>query len=294
MNKCPTVESGLAGKGEGCKGCPNAKICASSRPDEDINTIKTHLLNLKCKIAILSGKGGVGKSIFTKNLAETVSNLNYKTIVLDLDLSGPSIPRLTNTMDYAIYNPNEPFKAAKINENLSAISMLHLERFEDSSFSFNSSIKNFFIKSILKNCDFSNFDFMVIDTPPNITDEHLAIVNYIKPDYAIIVTTPQNLSFDDAQRQISFCNKSNIPILGVVENMKNFSCSKCSHTTELFPNINIEKYCNEENIKYLGSLKLKTNISRNSDCGGKVDEELFDQVISYLLEQRKESISTFD
>lgn len=285
MNKCPTVESGLAGKAESCKGCPNANICLSAKPDEDIPIIKNNLSNFKYIIAILSGKGGVGKSTISKNIAENLSLKGFKTLLVDLDLSGPSIPRLTNTLDEIIINPNTTFDPVKINDNFSVISMGHLESFEDLGKSFNSNIKTHIIKKIFKNCNFLNFDIMIIDTPPNITDEHLGLVNYVKPNGAIMVTTPQKISFDDVIRQITFCNKASIEILGLIENMKNFSCTKCKNKIDIFPDSDIQNYCKNEKLNYLGSLELNPVISKSSDNGESFKNEFFENLAEYLIKK---------
>lgn len=144
MDKCPTVESGLAGRAESCKGCPNANNCISAKPDTDIVLIKERLQNIKLILAVLSGKGGVGKSTISKNIAEELSKRGIKTILLDLDLSGPSIPRLTNTMDEYIVDVENLFDPIKINESLSVLSMGHLEAFEEPGSTFTSNVKKNF------------------------------------------------------------------------------------------------------------------------------------------------------
>lgn len=283
MEKCPGVESGNAGKAESCKGCPNAKICASAKPDEDIEVIKNKLKHIKCIISILSGKGGVGKSTISRNLAAALAKSGVNTLILDLDLSGPSIPRLTNTIENYIFDTDETFKPIKVENRLYAISLGHLEATSNQPDIYNTAVKNFAIKKILKFCDFSSIDIIVIDTPPNITDEHFALVNYIKPDMAIIITTPQNISFDDSVRQVNFCKKTNIPILGIVENMKGLSCGSCGHFNKIFSSSGVEEYCNKNELPYLGFLELKSNIARESDQGKAVDEKIFGEIAQSIL-----------
>lgn len=278
MNKCPSVESGDAGKAESCKGCPNAKVCASAKPDEDIPTIRNNLKNVKFILAVLSGKGGVGKSTVSRNIASHMAKGGFNTLLLDFDLSGPSIPRLTKTSENFIFHPDLGFKPIEVENNLSTISIGHLETADDQSTVYNTGTKNYAIKKILKNCDFSRVEIMIIDTPPNITDEHLALVNYIKPDCSVILTTPQYISFDDAIRQINFCKKANISILGIVENMKGFTCSLCSHKNIVFRESKVEEYCSQNGLNYIGSIELKTEISRESDSGNTVNEDVFSDI----------------
>lgn len=287
MNSCPSIGSGQAGKSEGCKGCPNANVCASLKPDEDILLIKDNLSSVKHIISVLSGKGGVGKSTVAKNIAQSLSELGHKTIIVDFDISGPSIPRLTNTFDKIIhYSKGIGFEPIHINDNLSSVSMGYF-RLMDENRSFDSNSKTYAIKHILKNCNLDGFEYMIIDTPPNITDEHLAIANYIKSSFAIIVSTPHHLSLDDAVRQISFCSKANISIIGVLENMKTYICSHCNHPNNLFPYSYVETYCKENKINYLGALPMKQSIAKASDCGSSISDPFFEDMAHYIIRSLK-------
>lgn len=285
MEKCPGVEAGMAGKADSCKGCPNAKICASSKPDEDIQIIKERLSTFKLIISVLSGKGGVGKSTITRNIASSIAKQGFNTLILDFDLSGPSIPRLTNTQDDFIYQSNATFKPILVENNLSAISVGHLEKFDDEIHIFNSNIKNHAIKKILKLCDFSGFDAMVIDTPPNITEEHLALVNYIKPHCCVIVTTPQKLSLNDVRRQISFSKKVGIEIIGLIENMSRFVCPKCNNEQVIYKESGVKDFCTVEDLNYLGSIPLMAEIAKRSDSGDSTNLEIFENISETLIKK---------
>jgi len=266
----------MAGKAESCKGCPNAAICASSKPDEDIQIIQTNIKPLKIIMAVLSGKGGVGKSTISRNIASSIAALGIRTVLVDFDLSGPSIPRLTGTEDAFIFNSNERFSPVVSGDGVGVISMAHLEDSQSRVFSTNT--KNYAMKRILKNCSFDGYDVMVIDTPPNITEEHLALANYIKPHTSIMVTTPQSLALNDVRRQISFCRKTQINIMGIIENMKGFACQKCMHINAVYPDSGIEGFCKEENIEYLGSIPLRAQIAESSDKGVVTQDRVFDKV----------------
>lgn len=285
MQKCPSSSSGMAGKAESCKGCPNANICANSKPDEDIPIIQDNLKMLKLIIAVISGKGGVGKSTISRNIAASITELGIKTVLLDLDLSGPSIPRLTGTEDVFIFSSDGRFEPIITADGIGVISIGHLEHTDDQIRVFNTNTKNYAIKKILKNCAFDKYDVMVIDTPPNITEEHLALVNYIKPHLSIVVTTSQLLSLNDVRRQISFCKKTQMEILGVIENMKNFICPKCCCCNNVYSDTGIEQFCSRENIAYLGSVPLQIEIAKRSDVGMKSDNKVFEDVAQAV--QRK-------
>lgn len=277
MQKCPSGESGRAGKAESCKGCPNASICASSKPDEDIPLIRSNLKPIKLILAVLSGKGGVGKSTISRNIASSISKLGISTVLLDFDISGPSIPRLTNTDDLIIMNTSGRFSPI-VADGLGIVSIGHLEHTDDLVRVYDVNTKHYVIKKILKHCDFDGFSVMVIDTPPNITEEHLALVNYIKPDYSIMVTTPQHLSLNDVKRQISFCRKTGLRIMGLIENMRNFVCPNCTHTNVVYPSAETESFCKSEGIEFLGSIPLQAQVAKNSDSGIPVYNEIFERV----------------
>lgn len=286
MNKCPSLESGQAGKAESCKGCPNASKCASAKPDQDISIIAENISKIKLIVAVLSGKGGVGKSTISCNIAKNLAAKNINTLILDFDLSGPSIPRLTNTTESYILEENGVLKPLHIEENLYAVSVGYLEGFSEKTTVFNTVSKNFTIKNILKRTDFSGIDVMIIDTPPNITEEHLALSNYMPLLKGIVVSTPQKLALDDVRRQLTFCKKVRIDMLGLVENMKYFICGECMHVNKIFSDSGVYELCQSEGIEYFGSLELKKSIAQDSDFGRKIQssslEKISDKIISLI------------
>lgn len=280
---CPGSESKEAGKAEQCKGCPNAKICSSETViDPAIAIIQENLTHFDLVIAVMSGKGGVGKSTITRNLAESFSKQKIETLILDLDLSGPSIPKLTNTDGIAGIEIDNKIEAVRVSKYLSCISVGY---FIDESNIYNSSTKTKLLKNILINSNFKPFKVMLIDTPPNITDEHLGMVNYIKPTCAIIVTTPQMISFQDVVRQISFCRKTKIEIKGVIENMKDSKCKKCGMINEIFSHCGVEERCDNLGIKYFGSIPIDSSFGKLSDEGKYINNRLFDDVVEFILDK---------
>lgn len=275
----------MAGRAESCRGCPNANICASSKPDEDIAAIQENLRPLKLVLAILSGKGGVGKSTVTRNVASSMAAAGIRTVVLDLDLSGPSIPRLTKTEGEFIVQTGRPFAPIVTDEGIGVVSIGYLEHFDDRVRVFDTNTKNYAIKKILKWCDFSGYEAMVIDTPPNITEEHLALVSYVKPQHSIMVTTPQSLSLNDVRRQIALCKKAGMAIMGMVENMKSLCCPKCSHVNAVYPDAGVEEFCRSENIEYLGSIPLNREIAKRSDSGDAFVHSIFGRISSKICSE---------
>jgi len=132
--------------------------------------------------------------------------------------------------------------------------------------------KNGIIKQFLRDVDWGELDYLIIDTPPGTSDEHLSITSYLKSaniDGAVIVTTPQEVSLLDVRKEINFCKRIKIPILGVVENMSTFICPNCRLETKIFPPTTggAIAMCEEMSVPFLGSIPLDPMIARSCDQG---------------------------
>lgn len=282
--KCPTSNFG---KSEQCNECPNQSICGTVKPDDSLPLISANVSHFKLIFSIFSGKGGVGKSTITRNIAEFLSLKNYKVLLLDLDLSGPSIPKMTHTEGEIIIESNKRFYPVKLSENLGCISVGYFADSQPSQNLFSSTYKTNTIRNILINGDIADYEILIIDTPPNVTDEHLGIVNYLKLNFAIVVTTPQLISFQDVIRQYTFCYKNNIKILGIIENMKGFRCEKCDSLQDIFYNSDIEQKCKENNLNYIGSLPLNIEYGKSGDNGILIDDQIFSKTIDLIINEIK-------
>lgn len=278
MNNCSNADK------KQCENCPNRDNCYGNYEDEDINLIKNKLQCFKLILCIMCGKGGVGKSLLSVILAQYFSE-KFKTILIDLDLAGSSIPRLTNTTDYFITNVENQFNPIKINE-LSVVSMGHIHN--NISDIYTSEIKRYFIKNILKNCAMDNKEILILDTPPNITEEHFAIYNYICNAKAILISTPHVLCTTELNRQFIFCQKANIDIVGIVSNMDGIRCSKCNHINQLFSKDIILKFCQNKYIQFLGEIEFNSQIVKNIDKGEVIHipqlKSIYYKLLSIIME----------
>ena len=168
---CPGTGSEDAGKASACDGCPNQKICAESTPkppDPDIQVIAERLKNVKHKILVLSGKGGVGKSTLTAMVARALaaSDENLNIGVLDIDLCGPSAPRVFGVANEQIHHSGSGWSPVYIEENLSLMSAGFLLPSEDSALIWRGPKKNGLIKQLLRDVDWDKLDYLIVDTPP--------------------------------------------------------------------------------------------------------------------------------
>lgn len=221
---CPGTQSEAAGKAESCAGCPNQQICATvpKGPDPDLLAIIERMNTVKHKILVLSGKGGVGKSTFSAQLSFALAEMDYQVGLLDIDICGPSIPKMLGLEGQDIHQSNVGWSPVYVESNLGVMSIGFMLPNPDDAVIWRGPRKNGLIKQFLKDVDWGDIDYLVVDAPPGTSDEHISIVQYLQIagiDGAIIVTTPQQVSLIDVRKEINFCKKVSVPVLGVVENM---------------------------------------------------------------------------
>jgi len=299
---CPGTESTEAGNAAACEGCPNQKICSSATPkgpDPDVAVIAEKLQNVKRKILVLSGKGGVGKSTVTSMLARGLASLTKSTQnedndvneevnvgVLDIDLCGPSLPRIFGVEGEQVHQSGSGWSPVYVEDNLSLMSAGFLLPSLDSAVIWRGPKKNGLIKQLLRDVDWGegDLDYLIVDTPPGTGDEHLSITQYMrdaKLDGAIIVTTPQEIALLDVRKQISFCRKVDLPILGIIENMSGFVCPSCKFESNILPSSTggAEKLCQDTGLRLLGKIPLDPTIGQFCDEGKNIFREKEDSVV---------------
>lgn len=277
---CPGPESEQAGKADSCAGCPNQKICASAPkgPDPDIPLISARLAGIKHKILVLSGKGGVGKSTFTSLLAHAfATNPDSAVGVMDTDICGPSIPKMMGVEAETIHVSASGWSPVYLTDNLSVMSVQFLLPNRDDAVIWRGPKKNGLIKQFLKDVEWGDLDFLLVDTPPGTSDEHLSVNSFLKEsgiDGAVMLTTPQEVSLLDVRKEIDFCRKAGIRVLGLVENMSGFVCPKCAHESQIFQATTGggRGLAQEMGIPFLGAVPLDPRIGMACDFG----ESFFD------------------
>ncbi|KAJ3273834.1 Cytosolic Fe-S cluster assembly factor nubp1 [Terramyces sp. JEL0728] len=294
---CPGPESEQAGMADSCAGCPNQQLCKDGpKEDPSIPLITEKLKNVKHKILVLSGKGGVGKSTVSTNISFGLS-LNDQVGLMDLDICGPSLPKMTGLEGEQVHQSNSGWSPVYVNDNLSVMSIGFMLPNPDEAVIWKGPKKNGLIKQFLKDVDWGDLDYLVIDTPPGTSDEHLSIVQYLKEskiDGAVIVTTPQEISLQDVRKEINFIRKVGVPVIGVVENMAGFVCPKCTKESLIFaPSTGgAKKLCDEMRVPLLASVPIDPRIAKSCDLGQSIFEEYpdspavkaYDRIISQIVE----------
>lgn len=286
---CPGTGTAESGKASACEGCPNQAICASAGPapvDPDIAVIAERLANVKHKVLVLSGKGGVGKSTVTSTLARCLAqDSNTNVGVLDIDLCGPSQPRIMGCEGEGVHQSGSGWSPIYVEENLCVMSAGFLLPSLDSAVIWRGPKKNGLIKQLLRDVDWGGLDVLLIDTPPGTSDEHLSVVQYLSEagiSGALVVTTPQEVALQDVRKEINFCRKVSLPMLGIVENMSMFVCPKCHVSSSVLPPSTggAHKLAQDTGIPLVGRLPLDPTVGRACDEGANLFTEFQDSLVA--------------
>jgi len=225
---------------------------------------------IKYKIVILSGKGGVGKSTVSANLAVGLSKKGYKVGLLDSDIHGPSIPKILGIEDIKPEPTTSGIKPVLIDSKLKVMSIAFLLKDKDSPIIWRGPLKMSAIKQFLGDVKWGNLDFLIVDLPPGTGDEPLSIAQLISDSSgAIIVTTPQDVALLSVRKSINFVKKMNISIIGIIENMSGFKCPHCNKSINIFKTGGGLKMSKDFSIPFLGKIPLDTIIVESGDSGEK-------------------------
>ena len=233
---------------------------------DEINVTFTTIKRKFSKVIVVSScKGGVGKSTLSVNLALSFKKLGKKVGLLDGDIYGPSIPKLLNINKKPDVNDKKkiiPFKKDGI--EVMSIGFLIDEK---KPLVWRGPMLQSAIMQLINDVEWDFLDYLIIDFPPGTGDTQLTIMQKLKIDYALIVTTPQEIALADTRKGINMFNRFNVPIAGIVENMSYFVCDNCSTKHFLFGENGGEKLAKEFNIRLLGKIPFHSTIAKNCDAG---------------------------
>ena len=230
--------------------------------------ISLNLDKIKHKIIILSGKGGVGKSTVSANLAFALSKKDYDVGLMDCDLHGPSIPKILGIEDKRPEPTQNSIRPVVVSPKLKVMSMGFLLEDKDSPVIWRGPLKMAAIKQFIGDFDWGNLDFLIVDLPPGTGDEPLSIAQLIpKADGAVIVTTPQDVALVSVRKSINFVKKMNIPVIGIIENMSGFKCPHCKKEIDIFKKGGGLKASKDFEVPFLGKVPIDTIIVLSGDSG---------------------------
>ena len=296
---CPGTQSERAGKSSACDGCPNQAVCASGEaagPDPDVAVIVDRLGTVKHKILVLSGKGGVGKSTFSTQFAFMLAAQGYQVGLLDVDVCGPSVPRMMGLEGEEVHESGAGWTPVYVEDNLAVMSIGFLLAKSDDAVIWRGPRKNGLIKRFLKDVDWGDLDYLIVDTPPGTSDEHLSITGYLNEtgiDGAVVVTSPQEVALIDVRKELNFCKKTNVNVLGVVENMAGFVCPKCTKPSEIFrasASGGAQAMASEFGVPYLGAIPLDPRLGRACEQGESFTADFADSPAAIALKAIAEQV----
>jgi len=226
--------------------------------------------NIKHKIIVMSGKGGVGKSTFSANLAIAFALKGYenKVGILDADIHGYSIPKLFNMNSEKMYQYDEGIIPASGPLGIKVASAGFLVKDEDSPIIWRGPLKAQLIRQFISDIAWGDLEFLIIDLPPGTGDEPLSIAQELpNPDGAIIVTIPSKVSEKVVRRSVNFAKALNLPVIGIVENMSGFLCPYCGKRVDIFGSGGGESIARDLGVPFLGKIPLDVRISESGDVG---------------------------
>lgn len=226
------------------------------------------LSQIKHIIIVMSGKGGVGKSTVSSNLAAMLSMQGYQTGIMDVDITGPNIPKMFGVEDEKLHVIDEKLIPVTVPPSMKLISMAFLLPDKDSPVMWRGPVKMGAIKQFIEDVNWGYLDYLVVDMPPGTGDEALSIVQLMpKADGMIIVTTPQDVALLDSRKSLRFGAETHIPIIGIIENMSGFVCPHCGEVTNIFKTGGGEAAARELNVQFLGRVPIEPGVVDAGDSG---------------------------
>ena len=248
--------------------------CSQTSPTDEVDRrtkelmLRRKMRDIGFKLLVLSGKGGVGKSTIAANLAFALAAAGNQVGLLDVDIHGPSIPKLMGLEGRRPATDEAQLCPVQVSENLKVMSIGFLLDSGSDAVIWRGPLKHNVIRQFLKDVAWGRLDYLVIDSPPGTGDEPLSVAQLVgSPAGAVIVTTPQDLSISDVRRCVSFCNTLSLPVIGIIENMSGLLCPHCGEEINLFKTGGGETLAEEMNVPFLGRIPIDPQIVTTGDSG---------------------------
>lgn len=230
----------------------------------------SYFMGIKKIIIVVSGKGGVGKSTVSSNIAFSLSTMGLNVGLLDADVYGPSIPIMFDAWDENaisfVKKENREIMLPLIRRGIKLISVGFLVK-KSAAIIWRGPMVSSAIFQLYNDVDWGDLDYLIVDMPPGTGDVQLTIANIMPVTGGIIVSTPQKVAIADAVKAKDMLDKLNIPILGVIENMSYFVCDNCSAVHSIFDKNGAKELAENANLPFLGSIPIEKNIRKLSDAG---------------------------
>lgn len=246
--------------------CESAQGGHGKQESEDARLL-AQLEHVRHKLLVMSGKGGVGKSSVAAYLALGLAKRGHRVGLLDIDLHGPSIPRMLGLQGLFDISEDKRMIPHAFNERLQVISIECLLEDRDSAVIWRGPVKHGVIKQFIADVQWGDLDFLIIDSPPGTGDEPLSVAQTVPGAQAVIVTTPQEIALADVRKSINFCRHVHMQILGLVENMSGCVCPHCNLEIALLGKGGGARTAERMHIRLLGSLPFDPRVVEAADVG---------------------------
>ncbi|EQB68800.1 MAG: hypothetical protein AMDU5_GPLC00007G0116 [Thermoplasmatales archaeon Gpl] len=267
------------------------KINTPPPPIQTAPQASTKYKGVKHTIMVMSGKGGVGKSTFSVNIAVTLAR-KYRVGLIDADINGPDDPKLLGVTKEKLYTQDGGILPIDSPYGVKVISMAFLLPDEKTAVIWRGALRHKAVQQFLEDTIWDNIDYGILDFPPGTGDEALTVSQLVpQADGVVIVVTPQDLALLDAKKAINFAEQMHIKVLGIVENMSGFACPHCGEITDIFRSGGAEALARELNIPFLGKIPIFPEIVQNGDEGIPAVEasekvrEVYEKIAEKLLNQ---------
>jgi Mrp family chromosome partitioning ATPase len=267
-------ESDVKNAGSECSSCGRTE-CSAKQLGEDETleqweervAVQKRLCRIQNRIVVLSGKGGVGKSTVAVNLAIGLAMNGKATGLLDIDLHGPSIPTMLKLAGVPIQTSESGMEPVRFGA-LRIMSIGFLLKKPDDAVIWRGPRKAGVIRQFIRDVNWGDLDYLIVDCPPGTGDEPLAVCQAIgNPTGAIVVTTPQEVAAADVRKSLNFCRELALPILGMVENMSGFVCPHCGKNSEIFHGTAGETLSKAFGVPLLGRIPIDPRVAESCDEG---------------------------
>jgi ATP-binding protein involved in chromosome partitioning len=277
----------------------NDNIELNTVREEDVKVLKS-LAKIKHQIIVMSGKGGVGKSTVTVNIAMALAMRGYQVGILDADIHGPNIPKMLNIEDAQIQGDQDGLYPVTVTPHLKVMSTAFLLGDRDTPIVWRGPMKMGAIRQFVGDVKWGELDFLVVDLPPGTGDEPLTIAQLMPhADGAVIVTTPQEVALLDSRKSVTFARALKLPVLGIVENMSGLICPHCGTEIDLFKKGGGEKAALDMGAPFLGRVPIDPTVVDSGDDGkpivlsnrespaSKAFEEIVDKLVAVSQENEQ-------